>query len=773
MADRHLSDPPFTAPPPAGEAADRFRQTFERAPVGIGHVTPDGRWLEFNQQLLDFLGYGAEELRGLHYRDFTHPEDVARYQAGRERLLAGDLARQYMEKRYVRKDGRVVWGALTMSVVRTRGDEPDYLIATVVDITERKQAEEAARAAEASYRSLAANVPGMVYQYVLRPDGTRDFTYVSESARTRFGVEPGSILADRMALFDLIHPEDRASFYATGAEAMTTLAPWRWEGRIVPAGGEERYVQLSSVHDLQPDGSVLAHGLLMDVTEQRATRDALRRSERWYRSLIENTGEPVGVLSADRRLVYASPAYLRVLGYAPEEVVGTPAFERIHPDDREAAKAAVARALETPGGKVVIRARYRHKDGSWRTLDMIGWNLLDDPAVRGIVVTGRDVTEQEVLEAQLRQSQKMEAVGRLAGGVAHDFNNLLTAILANTELMLSDLPAGQLREDAEAVRETAQRAAALTRQLLAFSRKQVAAPQQVELDATVGETMRLLRRTLGEEILIEADLAAPRATVLADPSQLEQVLLNLAVNARDAMPHGGVLTFRTWDGAPEESVVLSVEDTGSGIEREILPRIFEPFFTTKEQGKGTGLGLSTVYGIVTQMGGRIEVASTPGAGTAFTIHLPLHRGGADRGGPVPPRPAPSGTETVLLVEDEAAVRTSIRRILMRHGYQVFEARHGADALRIIEREGEAVQLVVTDLVMPEMGGRELIAALRARRGARPGAPRVLVMSGYDERAGTEGGAPLAGAGFIAKPFTVEGLLRAMRDVLDGAPDADS
>jgi CheY-like chemotaxis protein len=373
----------------------------------------------------------------------------------------------------------------------------------------------------------------------------------------------------------------------------------------------------------------------------------------------------------------------------------------------------------------------------------------------------------------------MEAVGQLAGGIAHDFNNLLTGILSYSELMLQELrPGDPLRGDLEQIRHAGQRAAGLTRQLLAFSRRQVLQPRVLSLNATVTELDAMLHRLLGADVVFETELDPGLWYVLADPGQLEQVLVNLVVNARDAMPNGGTLTIATANrqlDATDETrgngvrpggyVTLSVRDTGVGMDVPTQARIFDPFFTTKEAGKGTGLGLSTVYGIVEQSGGHIAVESAPGQGATVTIFLPRHEPSPGAAAPGQPdrRGLPTGNETLLLVEDEAAVRSSARRLLERHGYEVVEARHGRDALRILDEGGRRIDLVITDLVMPEMGGREMVERVRAHYPAM----KVLFMSGYSERAVTSDGSMPPGTGFVEKPFTVEQLIRRTREILDG------
>jgi signal transduction histidine kinase/CheY-like chemotaxis protein len=395
----------------------------------------------------------------------------------------------------------------------------------------------------------------------------------------------------------------------------------------------------------------------------------------------------------------------------------------------------------------------------------------------GVVATVRDLTAVRVLEAQLRQAQKMEAVGRLAGGVAHDFNNLLTVITGRSQLLLLKLPPDSpLHRDVELIEETAHRASALTRQLLAFSRKQIVQPRVVDLNEVVRGMEAMLGRLIAEDIRLTTGLDPKAGCVRADPAQLEQMIVNLIVNARDAMPLGGQITLQTsrvhLDEAsarrqvgvrPGAYVRLVVRDTGIGMDAVTKAHIFEPFFTTKGPGKGTGLGLATVYGIVAQSGGVIGVESEPGQGAAFTIDLPH----AD----APPDPrteaagagrSPQGSETVLLVEDEAAVRGLARDVLQRQGYTVLEAADGDEALRLGRQHDGPIHLLVTDVVMPHMGGRELADQLTAGRREM----KVLYMSGYADDAILQQGISQTGVAFLEKPFTAATLAARVREVLD-------
>ncbi|HUQ80564.1 MAG TPA: ATP-binding protein [Gemmatimonadaceae bacterium] len=399
-----------------------------------------------------------------------------------------------------------------------------------------------------------------------------------------------------------------------------------------------------------------------------------------------------------------------------------------------------------------------------------------------VVWIARDITERKMLEAQLRQSAKMEAVGRLAGGVAHDFNNLLTAISTNADLALGALRNDQeVEEEIGQIKRAAERAAALTRQLLAFSRKQMLQPRVLHMNDAVREAGELLERLIGEDVELVTHLDPDTWPVVADAGQLTQVVMNLAVNGRDAMPNGGVLVVTTGNIDVTEALaarqrglkpgpyaVLTMRDTGTGMDRKTQDRVFEPFFTTKEQGKGTGLGLATVYGIVKQSGGYIQLASEPGRGTTFWIFLPRANDAVSAPVKVSARTSMSvarGT-TVLIVEDEAQVRGAAARVLRRYGYTVLEAQNGIDALALWAERGQDIAVVVTDVVMPQLGGRELVRRLRADGATVP----VLFISGYAEGATPERGDDTGQSVFLAKPFEIAVFVRLVGELIQGAPN---
>jgi PAS domain S-box-containing protein len=532
-------------------------------------------------------------------------------------------------------------------------------------------------------------------------------------------------------------------------------------------GGADGYL----TKPVEPDEVAAQIRALLRV---RQAEDALRHSEARFRAIIEKSFEAVFLLAADGTVRYASPSSVRILGYSPEELVGRNGFELIHPDDRRGVEAAFAKELQKADATVTAVYRGRHRDGSWRWLEAAGTNLLDDPDVQAIVGNYHDITERRRLEEQLRQSQRQEAVGRLAAGVAHDFNNILTVITGFADMALYQLPPeSDVCDLVTEIQNAAGRAVSLTRQLLAFGRKQMLQPKVLDLNALVTDLTRMLRRLLSEAIDLTLSLEPALGRVKADPGQLEQVVVNLAVNARDAMPHGGHLNIRTAnvdlagdnpDIRPGPYVMLAVKDSGCGMTAAVRDHIFEPFFTTKEVGKGTGLGLATVYGIIKQSGGHIEFDTQVGSGTTFRVYLPR----VDEAVREEPTSsgmnwAPRGTETVLLVEDDESVRSLARQVLHGLGYSVLEAVDGAAALRLAERYAGEIHLLLTDVVMPVMGGRQLAERLAASRPAT----RVLFASGYTEDEVIRHGISAAKMNFIQKPYAPAALAQKVRAVLDG------
>jgi len=496
----------------------------------------------------------------------------------------------------------------------------------------------------------------------------------------------------------------------------------------------------------------------------------LRLREARFRSLIENASEMILIAGESGRILYASPSTARILGQPTEQLAGRPLQELLESQDRAAADQMFAELRQRSGRTARLDWRFRHYDGSARMVEGIATNLLNDPAVAGIVINARDVSDRRMAEMalrerdeQLRQAQKMEAMGLLAGGIAHDFNNLLTVINGYADFLVNSLDrADQRRNYAEDVREAGDQAAKLTQQLLAFSRKQVLNSTVLSVNDVVRDTDRMLRRVIGEDIELVCRLDPSIGPVEADRNQLQQVLMNLAVNARDAMPHGGRLTIETGETNTEPPfIMVAVADTGEGMDEATQRRIFDPFFTTKGAGKGTGLGLSTVYGIVSQSGGKITVRSGKAEGTTFLIHLPRTHRAVEPVAHTSLSGDIGGHETILVVEDQADVRSFACRSLQNFGYRVLEASGADDALRIAARDGDSIDLLLTDVVMPGMNGVELSRKLRAQY------PRMKVVyaSGYADSVMLRHGVTDTGAAFIPKPYGPAVLAKKIREVL--------
>jgi PAS domain S-box-containing protein len=628
-----------------------YRATFDQAAVGMNYVSLAGRFLRVNPRYCQLLGYSQEELLRLRFQEITYPEDLQDEAERVGGLISGHGATTSYNKRFIRKDGSLVWLHVTVSLLRTESGEPLHFVGVVEDVTERLHAEEALRKSEESFRHVVENAPdGILVERGLQ------ILYVNAKAVSLFGASTAADLVGRRQL-DFARPEDH----------------------------EEITARSMSV----------------------ARRTAVPPTER---------------------------AFLRMDGTPfPVEVSATP----IEYDQQ-------------PASLVFLRDISESKQAE---------------------------AEKRRLEEQLLQAQKMESLGRLAGGVAHDFNNHLTVINGYCDMLLANLEPGPTREEIEEIRAAGERAGSLTQQLLAFSRKQIAERKPLDLNELVTESGKMLGRLIGEQVEIATSLDPALGMVVADRGQMVQILMNLVINARDAMPAGGRILIETAnldleqdslpskDAVPGPFVVLSVADTGEGMSEETLQHVFEPFFTTKGLGLGTGLGLSTVYGTVRQSGGWIEVDSCPGEGSRFRIYLPRVEAAA----PAPERPAPSaiaasGVETILVAEDQPEVRRLALRILKSNGYRLLEASSGPEALELSRCYGGPIDLLLTDVVMPEMTGRELAARVQK---SRPNT-KVLYVSGYTADIIGREGVLDEGVDYLPKPFTPAQLALKVREVLGQA-----
>jgi two-component system cell cycle sensor histidine kinase/response regulator CckA len=605
-------------------------------------------------------------------------------------------------------------------------------------------------------------------------DGT--VFYAAPSLAHILGHEIEEWLGRRLG--ELVHEEDREA--ASGQlEAMraTPGVPQVARFRLRHKSGAWRWMEATGTN-LLDDPTV--RGLVLnqhDITERRAAEEALRQSERRFRALVENSEDSIQLATARGTLLYVSPSTEKLFGRPADEIVGRSVFELVHGEERDRLTEQWQRCLDHP--RVPVRGEFRLPRGEGvgeRYIEAVRVNQLDEPGLRAVVTLCREITERRRLETRIHQTQRLEAIGRLAGGIAHDFNNILSAIHGFGSIVHGELPdRDPLRGDVQEILKAVDRASTLTRQLLAFGRRQVLQPKVIEVSAYVRDLDRMLHRIVGEDVEIVLRLDETGVTAKADPGQLEQVLINLVVNARDAMPTGGRLTIETanvmvrpgqsTELPPGLYALVTVGDTGVGMSKSVMDHVFEPFFTTKESGQGSGLGLATVFGIVKQSGGHILIDSEPGQGSRFRVYFPAT---AERPGrtavPTPPKmdAAIGGTETILLVEDEQAVRTFLARALRQQGYQVLDASNGGEALLIAEQHDGHIHLLLTDVIMPRVSGKQLAERLRRGRVEL----RILYMSGYAEEIIAPHGVLEDGTAFIEKPLTAEGLGRKIREVLE-------
>ena len=590
--------------------------------------------------------------------------------------------------------------------------------------------------------------------------------------------------------------EELPGMKVSDLECIESVAEVQEHIRSIMARGEDRFVS----RHRRKDGTVFdaestvqyrpAKGgqlvvFIRDITERMVAEGKLKESRKQYHDLVEGTADLITRVDTEGRLLFVNHAAGEVYGLAPQECLGRPAFDFIHPEDRDGTMAAFGSWLENGEGTFIHENRQVAVDGREHCL---AWSIRPETDEKGAVVgfasTARDITyrrkaeaEKERLEAQLLQAMKMESVGSLAGGVAHDFNNKLTVIIGHACLALIERDPDKIRSSLEEIRSAAEQSADLTRQLLAFARKQTIAPKVLDLNETVARTLKMLQRLIGEDIHLAWQPAADIWLLKLDPSQVDQILTNLCVNARDSIEGVGKITIETGnlvldqqycdhhaEVTPGEYVRLAVSDNGCGMGKETLNRIFEPFFTTKETGKGTGLGLSTVFGIVKQNKGFIYVYSEPGQGTTFTIYLPRHEGRSlPSAASGPELPAPRGQETVLVVEDELAILNMITQVLTGLGYSVLRANSPAEAIRLAQEHGGEIRLLITDVIMPEMNGMVLARSLQS---LRPGL-KSLFMSGYTANAIAHHGVLEDGICFIQKPFSLPDLATKVRQALEG------
>ncbi|MBI5013902.1 MAG: PAS domain S-box protein [Deltaproteobacteria bacterium] len=637
----------------------QLRVIFDASQAGIIRVDSQGTIVFANQRMAEMLGLDLADVIGTPYTAHVHESERALGDERMRQLIRGEIGSVSTERHYVRADGSDFWGYLSGRRLENEDGTLRALVGIIADITERKQAEEALRQRQEQLEKIVATSPGVVCSFRLGADGSVTMPFAGQGIETFYGVSPEQLAQDASIIFRRVHRDDVRRVQDTIAESARALGPWRAEFRVHSPSGSELWLEGHSIPRREPDGSVLWHGIVLDVTDRK-------RAEK----------------------------------------------------------------------------------------------------------------EHEALQAQLAQAQKMEAVGRLAGGVAHDFNNMLAVILGRAELVLRRVdPEDPLCRDLEEILQAAERSSVLTRQLLAFARRQTVSPRVLDVNEAVGAMLQMLRRLIGEEVDL-AWVPGPGVwSVRIDPSQLDQLLANLVVNARDAISGTGRVTLETRNVTLTEAVaargevllsgeyvLLTVSDDGCGMDEETLAHLFEPFFTTKGPGQGTGLGLATVYGIVRQNGGLIDAQGQPGRGSTFRVYLPRAvEEGTEKAVSAVKGALPGGDETLLLVEDEEAILTLGREMLQRLGYRVLTAGSPSEALRVAEAHAGEIHLLITDVVMPEMDGHALSERLAD---ARPGLP-CLFLSGYPADVIAPRGVLDEGVRLLEKPFTLRQLAEKVREMLQG------
>jgi PAS domain S-box-containing protein len=755
---------------------DLVGRIVEMTPTAVVVIDSEGRITFANTQAQETLGlkrqgalqdahYNASYFRFVDYEGNPFPEKKLPFP---HVVRSGQPVHGFRHAIEL-DDGRRILLSVNAAPLFDDAGQTVGMVAAVDDVTDQVRSERAIRESEERLRLITDNMVDMISQI----DVQDRLLYVSPSHKRVLGYEPLEMLG--RSVMEWMHLEDldgavEATLKAIASHSSTV----RLEYRYRHADGEylwmESQARLLYDRDGQFAGAIFGS---RDISDRRRAEGALRESEERYRSLFERV--PLGLYrtTPEGRILDANPALLEMLGYADREslLAVNAADVFMDPTDRE-------RELAPRDQSEVSQheTRLRRRDGK------VIWvrdtfRVVRDGAGQVTCYEGslEDITERKRLEEQLLQAQKMEAVGRLAGGIAHDFNNLLTVINGYSEILLSTLsPEDPMHADVEEIHRAGERAASLTRQLLAFSRRQVMEFRIIHLNALLTGLGKMLSRLIGEDIRLEFKLAPDLGSIRADPGQIEQVVMNLAVNARDAMPAGGTLTLETanielnhgtvetyGELTPGPYVLLAISDTGIGMPPEVQQHLFEPFFTTKEVGKGTGLGLATVYGIVKQSGGDIQVQSEPGRGATFGILLPR----VVEEAPVPAMvqgALPRGQETILVVEDQEEVRHLTVQVLQDLGYTMLEASNGKEALQVLQALPARVDLVLTDVIMPEMSGSELLAQLRL---SWPNL-RALYISGYPADELTHHGILGERVGFIQKPFGPEALAQGVRQALD-------
>jgi two-component system, cell cycle sensor histidine kinase and response regulator CckA len=819
------------------ESEGKFGELFDHAPIGYQEHGGEGRIFNINRTLLEMMGYSFEEMIGQPVWKFVVEGEAQ--QAILAKLRGTRPPGQGFERTFRRKDGTMFPVLIHERALRSTDGRITGMLSTVQDITERKQGEKVLRESEETAKKLAQenaimaeigriisstlNIEEVYERFAVEVGKLIPFDrivinlndYKNNTILTSYvggiyvtGRSPGDVIPLSGSVNEqMVRTRSGLLFHVEGEDEIANRFPilaisFRAGFRsmlFVPLISKDEVIGGFNLQTIKPNAyaendlklaekvsnqivGAIANAQLF--SERKRIERALRESEEKLRELYDNAPAGYQEYDSEGRISNINRTQMEMMGYSFQEMIGQPVWKFVV-EEEKARETILAKLAGTIPPSQGLERVFRRKDGTTFPV-LIRDRVLRDgySRITGMRSTIQDITdrkqaeeEKAVLQEQLRQSQKMEAVGQLAGGIAHDFNNLLTIIKGYSQLSLFELQEdGPLRRNVAEIEKAANRAADLTRQLLAFSRRQILEMKVLDLNTRLKDLDKMLRRIIGEDIELVTHPGSDLGRVKADPGQIEQVVINLAVNARDAMPTGGKLTIETANVELDEAyalthiavipgryVMVSVSDTGVGMTPEVRDHVFEPFFTTKETGKGTGLGLSMVYGIVKQSGGNIWVYSEPGKGTTFKIYLPqvnepLQELREKKG----EKELLLGSETILVVEDEKEVRKLALRILERQGYRILAATSGEDALSVCKEHQESIHLLLTDVVMPGMTGRILAESLVSLYPKI----KVLYMSGYTENAIVHHGILDPGTNYIQKPFTVDGLITKIREVLD-------
>jgi two-component system NtrC family sensor kinase len=748
------------------ESGQQYRSLVETAQDAIFTLSPEGTFTTLNPAFETITGWPRAEYVGSNFQSLIHPDDLPLALDTFKRLTAGQTPSPY-ELRILSQSGEYLTGEI-ISAPQIQDGKILGILGIARNITGRKRMEQSLKESEAKYRDLFENAHDLIQS--VDPDGT--FQYVNRAWRETLGYTEEEVA--RITLLDVIHPDSRTHCMEMFQRIAAGEKIDRIGATFVTKDGKPVIVE-GSVNCSMVDGRPVAtRGIFRNITEHKHT-------EEFIKNVLDTVDEGFIVISRDFRIASVNKAYCSKHKLPSHDIIGRHCYEISHhmpsPCYESGEDCAVRRTFATGEPHTAVHTHY-DKEGNPVYTEVKSFPLKNS---RGEIISAieihNDITEKKKLEEQLRHAQKMEAVGTLAGGVAHDFNNILTAIIGYSSLMQMKMDENDpLRSSVNSILASTERAANLTQSLLAFSRKQIITPKHVDMNTIVRRVEKLIERLIGEDIEITQALHGEPLPIKADAGQIEQIMINLATNARDAMPQGGKLTIETGAvelgndyikahgyGKPGKYALLTVTDTGTGMDEKTVERIFDPFFTTKSTGKGTGLGLAIVYGIVKQHSGYISVYSEPGMGTTFKVYLPQIKAVIEHAEPVSASVPKGGTETLLVAEDDSSVRNLTTSVLQGFGYTVIEASDGVEAIQKYRDNKDTIQFLILDVIMPRKNGREAYDEIRKINPA----VKALFTSGYTAEIIHKKGLLEDGVNFLSKPVSPKELLNKVKEMLDG------